>query len=312
MSSQNRAIIDKLLTNVSQKKTAIGHISEMLLPFVGVTQRTGKIAKYGQNGLRIANSVKRGRGKYRQIEAETRSQSTYEIEGHGLEGAVTREDYENVEAPYDAEKDEADAITSILLQEKEYALATALSGSAITQTVQLSGTDQFSDYANSDPLAAFNVAREAVRAGCGRYPDTAWMDKAVRNVLRFHPQLLDALGYKFARPGGLSDDELAVALDVKRILVAEAIYQPGNEGQTDAAILPIWGKHLWFGVIPAMAEKNQIALGYRLGFAGRASRSVSKWAVNNPPGMTAMLVEDEYDQFLMDVSCAYFVEDAIA
>lgn len=312
MSSQNRAIVDKLLTNVSQKKTAIGHISEILLPFVGVKQRTGKIGKYGQNSLRIANTVKRGRGKYRQIEAETRSQVSYEIEGHGLEGGVTREDYENAEAPYDAEKDETDAIVSILLQEKEYALASALSGSSITQTVQLSGTDQLSDYNNSDALAIFKTAREAVRAGCGRYPNTVWMDKSVFNVIKFHPQLMDMLGFKFARPGGLNENELAQALDVKRVVVAEAIYQPGNEGQTDAAVLPIWGKHLWFGVIPEVAEKNQIALGYRLGFAGKASRSVSKWAVNNPPGMTAILCEDEYDQYLMDVNCAYFIEDAIA
>lgn len=313
MSSQNRAIVDKLLTNVSQKKVAQGHICEMLLPFVGVKQRTGKIGKYGRNHLRIANTVKRGRGKYRQIEAVTRSQVSYEIEGHGLEGGVTREDYENAEAPYDAEKDETDAITSILLTEKEKALADVCAGSSITQTVQLSGTNQFSDYNNSDPIAVCLAARKAVRAGCGFYPDTAWCDIDVAETLKFHPQLLDALGFKQARPGGLTYAEIAQALGVKRLLVAESFYQNTNEGQGDSAdVSPIWGKHLWFGVIPEAAAKDQTAFGYRLGFAGRASRSVSKWAVNNPPGMTAILVEDEYDQYIMDADCAYFIEDAIA
>lgn len=313
MSSQNRAIVDKLLTNVSQKKVSRGHICEMLLPFVGVKQRTGKIGKYGRNHLRIANTIKRGRGKYRQIEAVTRSQVSYEIEGHGLEGGVTREDYENVEAPYDAEKDETDAITSVLLLEKEKALADVCAGSSITQTVQLSGTNQLSDYNNSDPVAVARTARNAVRAGCGLYPDTAWCDIAVADCLAFHPQLLEALGFKYARPGGLNTDEIAKALGVKRLIVAESFYQSTNEGQGDSAdVTPCWGKHLWFGVIPAMAEKDQTAFGYRLGFAGKQSRSVSKWPVNNPPGMTAILVEDEYDQYIMDADCAYFIEDAIA
>lgn len=313
MPSQNRAIVDKLLTNVSNMKKAQGHICEILLPPVPVKQRTGKLAKYGQNHLRIVNSIKRGRGKYRQVEAVIREQTSYEIEGHGLEGMVTREDYENVEAPYNAERDEVNAITSILLQEKEYILSQALANtSVITQNVTLSGEDQFSDYNNSDPVAVFAVAREAVRAGCGLYPNKAWMDKAVWNKLRFHPQILDALGFKFARPGGLSKDEMAIALGVDEVIIAEAIYQSANEGQSNAALAPLWGKHVWFGYIPAAADVEQVSLGYRLMFAGKPARNVTKWAINNPTGATAVLVEDEYDFFLTDVGAVYMIKDAIA
>lgn len=313
MPSQNRAIVDKLLTNVSNMKKTQGHICELLLPELQVKQRTGKLAGYGQNHLRIVNSIKRGRGKYRQVEAVVRTQTSYEIEGHGLEGMVTREDYDNVEAPYDAEKDETDAITSILLQEKEYICSQALSDAAVlTQNTTLSGGDQFSDYNNSDPLGVALIARAAVRAGCGQVANAAWCDESVADVLRFHPQILDALGFKFARPGGLSDEELAKAFKVKKFYVAEAMYQSANEGQTAAALAPLWGKHFWFGVIPDAPAKGQTSLGYRLALSGQAPRKVRKWPINNPPDSTAVLVEDEYDFFITDVGAAYFIQNAIA
>ena len=45
MSTQTRAIIDKLLTNVSNQLIPIGFIAEMILPALKVKQRTGKIGK---------------------------------------------------------------------------------------------------------------------------------------------------------------------------------------------------------------------------------------------------------------------------
>lgn len=313
MPSQNRAIVDKLLTNVSIMKKAKGHICEILLPVVNCKQRTGKLGGYGQNHLRVANTVKRGRGKYRQVEATVRTTTSFEIEGHGLEGMVTREDYDNAELPFDAEKDEVNAITNILLQEKEYTLAQACANSGVlTQNTTLSGADQFNDYANSDPVSVASTARAAVRTGCGQIPDTGWADWAVADKLRYHPQLLDALGFKEARPGGLSNEELAKALGVKRFIVAEAVYQSGNEGQTAAALAPLWGKHLWFGVCPEVAEKEQTSFGYRLALAGQSPRKVYKEALFNPPGSTAVLVEDEYDFMLTDVGAVYFVQNAIA
>lgn len=310
--SQNRAIVDKLLTGVSMKFVPQGHISELLLPEIMVKQSTGKLGGYGSGHLRIINSIIKGRGKARQVEAVVRTSQTYDVESHGLEGMVTADDYRNVEDPYNAESDEVNSITSILQLEKEKILADALSDTAvITQNTTLSGTDQFSDYANSDPMAVFKTAREAVADGCGVPPDTAWMDWRVKNVLKFHPQLLDMLGFKYNRPGGLNDQELAQALDVERILIAKARYQPAVEGQADQNLAAIWGKHLWFGVVPQSAQKEQTALGYRLGLTGTSPRQVSKWAINNPRGATAVLVDDHYDFLIANAKCAYLVEDAV-
>lgn len=310
--SQTKAIVDKLLSNVSSRYMPQGHICEQLLPRVESKQNSGKIAKHGLAHLRIVNSVAGGRGKYRRVETTVVDSATYLMEGHGLEGLVTEDDYNNKEQPFDAEQDETIGVSTVLLTEKEYGLASALADTGVvTQNQTLASTAQFSDYANSDVLSVVKTARAAVRSGCGMAPDTAWMDWAVREALRYHPQLLDYLGFKEARPGGLTDVELAKALDVKRLLIAEAMYNSAKEGQADS-LASIWGKHLWFGVCPEKAQKDQISAGYRVEPTGKQPRKVYKWDVNNPPNSKAILVEDKYDQVITNVGAIYLIKNAIA
>jgi hypothetical protein len=310
--AQMKAQVDKLLTAASSKFVPTGFISEVLLPFIGVVQTTGKFGKHGLGHLRIVNTLAGGRGRFPSVDVRTYSTVNYEIEAHGLEGMVSPQDYRNVEDPFDAEKDETDAISTMLFLGKEKSLADTLADTAVlTQNVTLSGTSQFSDYANSDPLSVAATARKAVRDGSGMAPNALWMDWAVYNVLRFHPAVLDYLGFKDSRPGGLTGEELAKAFDVKRVLIAESMYNSAKQGQADV-LAPIWGKHMWFGVAPEKAAKDQVSLGYRLGYAGKSPRQVSKWDLNNPSGAKAILVEDHYDQLLSNAGAAYLVKNAIA
>lgn len=309
--AQMSAIVDKLLSNVSSMVKGEGCVAEAALPSIQSKGFTGKLAKYGTNHLRIENTIIGGEGKFRRVKSITRSQSSYEIEGHGLEGMVTKADYANVEAPYDAEKDETMGVSSILLLEKEKGLADQLtSSSTITQYVALSGSDKFSDYDNSSPLDVFSTARGTVRAGCSLPPNVAIMDWAVADKLRYHPQILDALGFKDNRPGGLTDLELASAMGVKKLLIATAMYESAKEGQT-SSLAAIWGKNIVFAVLPDSAQPYQVSLGYRVQLAGEQPRKVTKQAVFNPDGATAILVSDYYDMFLSNTAAAYLIQTAI-
>lgn len=312
MSTQMKAQIDKLLTNVSTAYVPKEFISEQILPTIQSAQYSGKIGKYGTGHLRIENSVKGGKGKYRRVETITRSSDSFFIEGHGLEGFVSKEDYRNVEQPFDAERDEAMGLATVLYLEKEKLLADSLSDTAImTQNTTLSGGSQFSDYLNSNPVGVAATARGTILDAIGELPNLAIMDLKVWNVLRFHPQMLDALGFKQARPGGLSLDEMAVALGVEKVLYGNARYESAAEGQT-SALLPVWGKHLIFAKVPPKAEIMQQSLGYMVRLTGESPRKVYKEANFNPPGSTSILVEDEYDMLLSKVACGYLVKNAIA
>ncbi len=310
--SQMRAIIDKLLTDASSAYFPDQFISEDILPEVQSKQNSGKLGKYGTSHLRIENSLKGGRGKFRRVEAITRSTASFYIEGHGLEGFVSKEDYDNVELPYQAEEDETLGLSTMLWLEKEKLLADSLADTAVmTQNTTLSGSSQLSDYLNSDPIKVFADARAAVVDGCGQEPDTGILSWKVWNKVRFHPGILDALGFKQNRPGGLKEDELASAMGVNRLLIGRAMYESAKEGQA-SALLPCWGKHIVFAVCPAKAQVRQASLGYMVRKPGSTPRKVYKEPEFNPPGSTKILVEDEYDMLFSNAGAGYLIKNAIA
>lgn len=307
-----KAQIDQLLTNVSSKYIPEGFISEQFMPMIQSAQYSGLLGKYGNNHLRIFNSLKGGESKYKRVETRQATTSRFQIEGHGLEGVVSKEDYKNYSKPFDAEKDETEGLTTSLYIEKEKMLADTVTDTAIiTQNTTLAGTSQFSDYANSNPLDIFKTARKTIRDACGKTPDTAAFDWGVFDVLRYHPQILDALGFKYDRPGGLGIEELAKALGLRRLLIADVVYNSAKEGQADA-LAPVWGKHIVFAVAPEKAAQYQVSFGYRIQLEGSQPRKVYKEAQFNPPGSTAILVEDEYDMFTSNVNAAYLIKNAIA
>ena len=309
--SQQTAQVNKLLTNISNKIVPEGYISEMILPVVQVKQSTGLLGAYGTSHLRIETSITGGKNKYPRVDTRQYSTQTYTIQKHGLSDIVTEEDKVNVEQPFDAEVDTTNELTTKLWLGKEKGLADSItSTSVITNNVTLAGTDQYSDYANSDPLGDFAAARNSVYTSVGLPPDTAIMSWQVWNTLRYHPDLLVNLGYNYNRPGGLSLDEVAKALDVRRVLIGTAIYESAEEGQT-SSLAPVWGKHIVFAVAPMSAAKGQVSLGYRFQQFG-GPRRVFKNAVDNPPNATEILVDDSYQQLISTADAAYLIRNAIA
>ena len=311
--SQNRAIVDKLLTNVSNKIVPMGYISEEILPVINVKQTTGKLGGYGTSHLRIESDITIGKNKIPRVDTRNYTTQVYEVVKHGLSDIVTEEDVANVEAPFDAMSDTTSELTTKLWLGKERSLATTLGDTAvITQNVTLSGTDQYNDYtsANSSPLEDFNTARQSIYSSVGTPPDTAVMSWEVFNILRYHPQMLRALGYADNRPGGLSQDELAFAMDVRRLLVGTAVFESAAEGQP-SAIQAVWGKNIIFCVAPQTAARGQVSLGYRIQQFG-APREVFKNAIDNPPNATEIIVLDRYQQLLSSVNAAYLIKDAVA
>lgn len=312
MSTQMKGIIDLLLTDVSSMYVPDGCVADSLLPPLKFSQYTGKLGGYGTNHLRIENTVIGGKGKYRRVESITRSTTTFAIQGHGLADIVTKQDYLNTIEPFDAEKDVTTGISTILLLEKEKGLADALTATAtMTQNTTLSGTSQYSDYSNSTPVQDFITAKQTIRNGSGAIADTVIMDYQVAEVLRFHPQLLDMLGFKWDKPGGLSNDDIARALNVQQCIVPNCVYESAKEGQT-SSLAPVWGKHIIFAVLPKTAQRYQISLGYNIRLDDGQPRKVFKQALFNPSGSTEILVEDEYDMLLSNVKAGYLIANAIA
>lgn len=312
MSTQMKAQIDQLLTQAMGAYTPVGFIAEKIFPKVKVNQYSGKLGKLTNSHLRIQNTIMGGKGAARRVDILVRETDGYDIESHGLEGVVTDRDYKNFSQPFDAEKEETMALTLAMLIGKEKSIADTLSNTAIvTQNATLAGQAQFNDYANSDPLAKFKTAQQTVEDACGMAPNTAIMNSKVRRALRYHPAIIEHVRGKIQPGARLTDEELADALDVDRVLVGGPKYNSAAPGQADA-LSNIWGNNLIFGVLPAAPEVGQVSLGYEVGMNGKTPREVRKWDLNNPADAKAILCTDHYDYLLSNLLAAFLYKDAVA
>jgi len=308
--TQNRAIVDKLLTNVSNKYVPTGYLSERILPEINVIQTSGKLAGYGNDHIRIGSYLHSGAGEYARVTVDNRQDQGYVLEKHALSTVVTEEDFSNVEQPFDARVDATDHVTSLLWTEKEVALAATLGNTSIlTNNVTLSGTSQYSDEDSSNPLADFAIAHDSIADTVGQKPNLAVMSLAVSRQLKKHPQILDRLGFKHNMIGFMNDQQLASVLGVDEVLVSEGIFNSAVEGQPDS-IGPIWGKNIIFMVAPKKAAKRQISLGYRI--QKNKPRRVSRLDMGDPVGAEKILIDDNYQQLISNVDAGYLIKDAIA
>ena len=304
---QQTAIIDKLLTNVSQMVRPYGYICDMLLPYLPSKQKTGKIAEYGTGHLRQISSRVGGDGEFKRVQPITRSNDNYEINSYGLYNNVTQDDYDNVEQPFQAETDEVIGLTSLIKMEKETALVTLLNSASQGET--LSGNMQFSNKA-ADPFEIIPKARNTVLRAAGVSPNTAIVPAEVYNVLTQHPMIREYYrgGATSATGGPVSMEDIKKLLQVERLLIPEV-----PVADEDGNLSQLWGKHIYYLVAPKSAMKYQICYGYRMGLRSRGGKPVVyKFRTKNPPNGTQILVGDNYTFVESNPRCIYRLADAIA
>lgn len=305
--------LDQQLTGISTKLIPEGFIAESILTLATAKNTTGKIAGYTKDHLRIANTVAGSRGTYPRIEVSTSRTDTYNIVTHGLSTLLVEEDFDNSITPFDPRRDATEDLTLMLQLGKEKALADTLgltgtyaSGNFVT----LSGVDQYNDYVNSDPLTDFSNARSAIWNKSGKLPNKAIMSWPVYNMLRYHPKILE-VGFKYNRSGQLSQQDLAMILEVDTILIGTSVYNSAKQAQTDV-MAPVWGKHLILVYAPDAASLKMQTFGFRVQKAGQSPRRVLRSVKDEPPGSELIQVDDKYDQLIIDNTCGYLIQNAIA
>jgi len=311
--TRNRARVDTLLVGVSRRRNVEGVIADQVLTFVQRKQTSGLIGKYGKDNLRIVHDLVGGDTPYPRIVATVKSSDRYQIEKHGLSGVVTEEDYDNEEQPFDARKDMTEDLTDKITLGKEFALASQLTSTVvITNNVTLSGTDQYDDYSDSDPLGDFAVARKSVYDNGGKITEmpggfgiVPWQ---VYNTLKFHPALIDNIKHTVNMKKGLTFDQLADTMGVDRILIPFCQYNSAKQGQTDV-ITSVWGNDIVFGFSPKTGSKKMETLGFRV--QQRGNRRVFVNRIDNPPNSDEILADDAYDFLLTETGAAYLIKDAI-
>lgn len=306
-----QAKVDKILSQFSQMYRNSTYISESILPVLTVKEKSGKYAKYGKENLRAySNQIYRAPGTRALGVDYSVSQGQYVCTEKALEKKVPDEMMTNTDDPYDPKRDATAILMDNIWVNQELALSTYMGSTGnMTRNTTLSGTSQWSDYANSDPINDIETGIESVRQATGQRPNVLVLGRQTFVKLKYHPDIRDQI--KYTNGGTLSDSQLHAALrdlfSLEEVLVGESVYNNSIDGESDS-ITDIWGKNAWLLFRTPRPSLMTATFGLTLSDTPRIVDTYREEATKSD----IVRVRYSYDQNIFDANLGYLIKDAIA
>lgn len=233
--------IDAALSNISLAYKNQGYAADQLFPLVNVEKRSDYYYVWTKGFWFRNHVVVRGpNGEYAEGGLEL-SSTQYECINKALSYPIPKEVVENEDAAVDVETAGAIWLADQFQLDREIALAAAIfDASAWASDTTLSGGDQWSDYANSNPLSDIDTGIQTIKKATGVKPNMCFMGAEVWDKLKSHPDLLDR--YKHTQTGILTEDLVAGLFGIEKVLAGDAVYTTAAEGATFSGSY-IWDKN---------------------------------------------------------------------
>ena len=236
--------INESLTAIALSYRNTQLIADMVAPRVGVATDAFKYYKMEKAAGFTVPDTKIGRTAEANVVEFGGTEHTDSTLDYGLKDIVPLKDVRNAQGtPFDP-LGQAALNTSRLVQlDREIRVANLVFGAgnyASSNKATLSGNDQWSDYANSNPLDAMLQAFDSMLMR----PNKLVFGQAVWTKLRQHPRIVEAVkgtGAGLNAQGMVTRQQLADLLELQEVLVGMAFVNGAKKGASPT-FARAWGK----------------------------------------------------------------------
>lgn len=311
--------IDPYLTDFSVGYQDQELIGRDLFPETPVNTQSGRYYVFDRSSWLIYDDRREPGTVANEIQGAKWSYDTFFTKEHSLQAPVYDEERQQlaslggVDLDINPERDAVGLVTqSILLKhEKRVADAIRLAGNyAGGNTVTLSGTGQFNDYTNSDPITVIRTGMRAVYNATGRYPNTIVIPDPVWETLTYHTKIVDR--YKTFR---LTMDEAFLELTrfTGRVIVPRSKYNAANNIDATENITDMWGKDIWMGLVDPTPGQRTKTFGktFAQKYQDGSIRPVERWR-EEPRKTDLFRTSYKYDLKVVSNTAGYLIKNAIA
>ena len=303
---ESMRIVDPVLSTIAQGYKNAAFIGEKLFPVVEVAKEAVRVPTFGKEAFMLYNSLRAPRSATKRIDWSVGSTRVV-LEEHSLESAVDDREVEDAADGIKPFIRAVNVVMRILRLEAEVLAAQKATDPNTYPTnnkITLSGTAQWSDYDNSDPIANIESAKQAIADAIGIFPNVLVLGGPVYAALKHHPKIIDRI--KYSQTGVATPDLLAKLFDLDQVLVGDAVYSDSQGNFTK-----VWGKHAILAYVPAPQEAAQEvpAFGYTLRKQGRPV--VTKYRDENAHS-TITQVSDIYAIAVLGAGAGYLIQNAVA
>jgi hypothetical protein len=310
MPSLNQLHVDEALTQISVAYRNQAFVAEEVMPVVPVMKKNDVFFRFSKQHFRSYMDAYSAGQRAQQIEVDLDSRGFYMADGHALEDSITDDERDQADPGAQLEVEKTEKLTNIIALNEEIHLFTSIiTPGNITQNSTLSGTAQWSDYINSDPVGEVLLQRRTVQQQIGDFPNYLLMSQPVMDTLANHPRILDRVKYTAnGARNQLDEQDLARVFKVDKVLVSAALYQTSNEGEADN-LGYIMGKNAMLFYRPPRPGLRVPTFGYTFFWAKRSG--VLRWRELSLES-DFIRVKKYYAQQVIAPSAAYLWVNAIA
>jgi len=317
-------VVQPELTAIALTYTNQALIADLVLPRVNVGSPAFKWTKFNMaDGFTLPN-LKVGR-KSRPEEIDwAASEQNDSTQDYGLDDGVPYFDIKAAESaaaiagvqPIDPVKTSTRILTSLVALGREQRVAAsvfALATYPSAQRVTLSGTSQWSDFTNSDPVQAIMAAKDAMLVT----PNKLVIGRQAWTKLRTHPKMIAAaypLGGNASVGGaGVSKQAAAQVLELDEIIVGEAFINSAKRGQA-TNMARVWGKHAALIYVPAQIESTEgvITFGATAQWGEKIAGTIDNDVNIGIRGGVRVRVGESLKEVIMASDAGYFFQNAVA
>ena len=272
--------IDQILTQISVAWPNNGLVGENLFPGVPVRKQSDKYYTFGREGWLVENDFRAPGTEANEITGFTLSTDTYYAQEHSLQIPVPDEERWNADSPLAPDRDGTELVTSKIWLGREKLmkdLATTASNYSSSNTVTLSGTSQWSDYVNSDPISNLRTGKSAVHAKIFTEPNVGVIPYQVMTILEDHPDFIERI--KYSERGIVSSDLIGAVVGIPRIIIPGVGIASTVLGQP-IAVGYLWGKDVILAYVPGRPGLKIPSFAYEFqwsGSPGGQAQYVDRW-----------------------------------
>lgn len=274
--------IDVALTTISVGWPNNGLVGERLFPRVDVRKQSDKYYVFGREGWRPENfgDVRAPGARANEIPGIAVSLDSYFAIEHALQIAVTDEERENVDSPLRPDTDATELVTSKIMLGREIAMRDLVVTAAnypAAHTVTKSGTAQWNDYTNSDPIGDVKIGKRQIHSQLFFEPNTAVIPYQVMSVLEDHPDFIERI--KYSQRGVLTPEIIAALLGIPNVIVPGVGYDTATNPGAAASLGYLWGKDVLLAWVPPRSGLKTPAFAYEFnwGFGGGRPMVTDRW-----------------------------------
>lgn len=297
-------------------------IAEQVLPRIPVDSQVFKYSQYTlADDFNVPDLLVGRKSKPNQIDWSA-TETTSSTDDYALDDAIPGQDIAAARAaqlaqgvyPIDPEARSTTLLTDLVALAREQRVANLVfaAGSYGANTVTLSGTSQWSDYVNSNPVSAIMAALDIPLIR----PNVLVIGQQTWTSMRQHPKITAAafpMGGNATGGGAvLQREALAALLEIDEVIVGPGFLNTAKPGQT-ASLGRVWGKHaaLLYRSANLIAGQD-VTFGFTAQWGSRIAGSIANDPDIGMRGGSRIRVGESVKELIVAPTVGYFFQNAVA